>query len=108
MLAALSHDISLAIRQVENIGLVYALVKGIACNGLNKRYDFIFDNPLSDEAFNQLVIEVPKSALKNVKLNQIKNVLTSQIYNGVYGFMGGKQWVASMKNKALGFCQMSF
>ncbi len=46
------HDISLAIRQVENIGLVYALVKGIACNGLNKRYDFIFDidNPLSDEA----------------------------------------------------------
>ncbi len=32
------------------MGLVYALVKGIACNGLNKRYDFIFDNPLSDEA----------------------------------------------------------
>ncbi|GHR99756.1 hypothetical protein VN0754_12750 [Helicobacter pylori] len=50
MLAALSHDISLAIRQIENIGLVYALVKGIACNSLNKRYDFIFDNPLSDEA----------------------------------------------------------
>ncbi|BAW41260.1 hypothetical protein JP0125_12910 [Helicobacter pylori] len=52
MLAALSHDISLAIRQVENIGLVYALVKGIACNSLNKHYDFIFDidNPLSDEA----------------------------------------------------------
>ncbi|WRB55384.1 hypothetical protein KVE38_04780 [Helicobacter pylori] len=50
MLAALSHDTSLAIRQVENIGLVYALVKGIACNSLNKRYDFIFDNPLSDEA----------------------------------------------------------
>ncbi|GAA7686233.1 hypothetical protein COL0001_14310 [Helicobacter pylori] len=52
MLAALSHDISLAIRQVENMGLVYELVKGIACNGLNKHYDFIFDidNPLSDEA----------------------------------------------------------
>ncbi|GAA9055778.1 hypothetical protein [Helicobacter pylori] len=52
MLAALSHDISLAIRQVENIGLVYALVKGIACNSLNKRHDFIFDidNPLIDEA----------------------------------------------------------
>ncbi|MGL2759575.1 hypothetical protein ACQJ8U_05220 [Helicobacter pylori] len=50
MLVALSHDISLAIRQVENIDLVYALVKGIACNGLNKRHDFIFDNPLSDEA----------------------------------------------------------
>ncbi|GAA7090577.1 hypothetical protein ID0205_07190 [Helicobacter pylori] len=52
MLAALSHDISLAIRQVENIGLVYALVKDTACNGLNKHYDFIFDidNPLSDKA----------------------------------------------------------
>ncbi|MGL2452985.1 hypothetical protein ACPDJQ_02400 [Helicobacter pylori] len=50
MLVALSHDISLAIRQVENIGLVYALVKDTACNGLNKRHDFIFDNPLSDEA----------------------------------------------------------
>ncbi|BAJ55560.1 hypothetical protein [Helicobacter pylori] len=52
MLAALSHDISLAIRQVENIGLVYALVKGIACNSLNKRHDFIFDidNPLSDKS----------------------------------------------------------
>ncbi|GAA9185601.1 hypothetical protein Taiwan55_11400 [Helicobacter pylori] len=57
---------------------------------------------------HQLVIEVPKSALKNAELNQIKNVLTSQIYNGVYGFMGGKQWVSSMKNKALGFCQMNF
>ncbi|WQZ46700.1 hypothetical protein E5P88_04810 [Helicobacter pylori] len=57
---------------------------------------------------HQLVIEVPKSALKNAGLNQIKNVLTSQIYNGVYGFMGGKQWVANMKNKALSFCQMSF
>ncbi|WP_194149067.1 hypothetical protein [Helicobacter pylori] len=50
MLAALSHDISLAIRQVENIGLVYVLVKDTACNSLNKRHDFIFDNPLSDEA----------------------------------------------------------
>ncbi|GAA8615514.1 hypothetical protein HpBT319_12470 [Helicobacter pylori] len=57
---------------------------------------------------NQLVIEVPKSALKNAGLNQIKNALTYQIYNGVYEFMGSKQWVASMKNKALGFCQMSF
>ncbi|WP_073469438.1 hypothetical protein [Helicobacter pylori] len=49
-LAALSHDISLAIRQVENIGLVYALVKDTACNSLNKHHGFIFDNPLSDEA----------------------------------------------------------
>ncbi|GAA7494730.1 hypothetical protein JP0537_11030 [Helicobacter pylori] len=52
MLAALSHDISLAIRQVENIDLVYALVKDAACNSLNKCHDFIFDidNPLSDKA----------------------------------------------------------
>ncbi|GAA9742474.1 hypothetical protein VN0139_10560 [Helicobacter pylori] len=51
MLAALSHDISLAIRQVENISLVYALFKDTACNSLNNKcYDFIFDNPLSDEA----------------------------------------------------------
>ncbi len=50
MLAALSHNISLAIRQVENIDLVYALFKDTACNSLNKRYGFIFDNPLSDEA----------------------------------------------------------
>ncbi|EQL63516.1 hypothetical protein N406_05890 [Helicobacter pylori FD577] len=26
------------------------MVKDTACNGLNKRHDFIFDNPLSDEA----------------------------------------------------------
>ncbi|GAA8112365.1 hypothetical protein BTM366_10960 [Helicobacter pylori] len=39
---------------------------------------------------NQLVIEVPKSALKNAGLNQIKNALTYQIYNGVYEFMGSK------------------
>ncbi|EPZ74393.1 hypothetical protein N206_05880 [Helicobacter pylori UM111] len=26
------------------------LVKDTACNSLNKRHDFIFDNPLSDEA----------------------------------------------------------
>ncbi|OLR42512.1 hypothetical protein BIZ50_04540 [Helicobacter pylori] len=34
---------ALAIRQVENIGLVYVLVKDTACNGLNKCHDFIFD-----------------------------------------------------------------
>ncbi|GAA9033482.1 hypothetical protein Taitung216_11590 [Helicobacter pylori] len=52
MLVALSHDISLAIRQVENIGLVYVLVKDTACNSLNKCYGFMFDidNPLSDES----------------------------------------------------------
>ncbi|TPH58616.1 hypothetical protein FIM64_06195 [Helicobacter pylori] len=48
----LSHDTLLAIRQVENIDLVYALIKDTTYNSLNKRYDFIFDidNPLSDKA----------------------------------------------------------
>ncbi|MGL2729127.1 hypothetical protein ACQJ6T_06640 [Helicobacter pylori] len=30
----------------------------------------------------------PKSALKNAELNQVKNVLTPQIHNGVYSFRG--------------------
>ncbi|RKU92038.1 hypothetical protein DB721_08590, partial [Helicobacter pylori] len=52
--------------------------------------NFIFDidNPMSDEALNELVIEVPREALKNVKLPQIKNVLTSQIFDGAYQFRG--------------------
>ncbi|GAA7413003.1 hypothetical protein ID1001_14140 [Helicobacter pylori] len=39
---------NLAIMQAENTDLVCALVKDIACNSLNKRYQFIFDidNPL--------------------------------------------------------------
>ncbi len=41
--------------------------------------------------FNQLVIEVPKSALKKVELNQIKNVLTSLIYKGATSFRGDEQ-----------------
>ncbi|WP_316469938.1 hypothetical protein [Helicobacter pylori] len=31
-----------------------------------------------------------KSVLKNAELNQVKNALTYQIYNGAYEFMGGK------------------
>ncbi|GAA7608473.1 hypothetical protein ckin65_05340 [Helicobacter pylori] len=52
--------------------------------------NFIFDidNPLSDQSLNELVIEVPREALKNVKLPQIKNVLTAQIFDGVYQFRG--------------------
>ncbi|WRG59126.1 hypothetical protein FNE07_02280 [Helicobacter pylori] len=41
--AKLSHDTLLAIRQVENIDLVYALIKDTTYNSLNKRYDFIFE-----------------------------------------------------------------
>ncbi len=91
--AKLSNDISLAIRQTEKIDLIYALVKDITYNSLNKHYDFVFemDNPLSDQDINQLVIEVPKSALKGVELNQVKNVLISQIYNRATSFGGDGQ-----------------
>ncbi|WP_233707608.1 hypothetical protein [Helicobacter cetorum] len=88
--AELSNNITTAIQQVENLSLIYALIKDVRYNSLNKHYSFIFDidNPLSDQSLNQLVVEVPLSALKNVKLNQIKNVLTAQIYNGTYQFRG--------------------
>ncbi|WP_162969855.1 hypothetical protein [Helicobacter pylori] len=43
MSAKLSHDTLLAIRQVENIDLVYALIKDTTYNSLNKHYDFIFE-----------------------------------------------------------------
>ncbi|WP_232263877.1 hypothetical protein [Helicobacter pylori] len=39
----LSHDTLLAIRQTENIDLVYALIKDTTYNSLNKHYDFIFE-----------------------------------------------------------------
>ncbi|GAA8616161.1 hypothetical protein HpDR69_10720 [Helicobacter pylori] len=41
--AKLSHDTLLAIRQTENIDLVYALIKDTTYNSLNKHYDFIFE-----------------------------------------------------------------
>ncbi|GAA8478077.1 hypothetical protein HpNP84_03320 [Helicobacter pylori] len=84
----LSKSIVTAIEQAEGVRLSYALIDKITYNSLHNILSFIFDidNPLSDQAFNQLVIEVPREALKNVKLPQIKNVLTAQIFDGAYQF----------------------
>ncbi|MCQ2952658.1 hypothetical protein JT111_07615, partial [Helicobacter pylori] len=84
----LSKSIVLAIEQAEGVRLLYALIDRVTYNSLHNTLNFIFDidNPLSDEALNELVIEVPREALKNVKLPQIKNVLTSQIFEGAYQF----------------------
>ncbi|GAA8353704.1 hypothetical protein KH0195_11000 [Helicobacter pylori] len=84
----LSKSIVTAIEQAEGVRLNYALIDKVTYNSLHNILSFIFDidNPLSDQALNQLVIEVPREALKNVKLPQIKNVLTSQIFEGAYQF----------------------
>lgn len=84
----LSKSIVTAIEQAEGIRLLYALIDKITYNSLHNTLNFIFDidNPLSDQEFEELVIEVPREALKNVKLPQIKNVLTSQIFDGAYQF----------------------
>ncbi|MEJ8619293.1 hypothetical protein MMN33_02650 [Helicobacter pylori] len=86
----LSKSIVTAIEQAEGVRLNYALIDKITYNSLHNILSFVFDidNPLSDQALNQLVIEVPREALKNVKLPQIKNVLTSQIFDGAYHFKG--------------------
>ncbi|GHQ19040.1 hypothetical protein VN0283_13050 [Helicobacter pylori] len=86
----LSKRIITAIERAEGIRLTYALIDKVSYNSLHNTLSFIFDidNPLSDQAFEELVIEVPREALKNVKLPQIKNVLTSQIFDGVYHFKG--------------------
>ncbi|MGL2537111.1 hypothetical protein ACOWOH_01495 [Helicobacter pylori] len=86
----LSKSIVTAIEQAEGFRLTYALIDKITYNSLHNILSFIFDidNPLSDQAFERLVIEVPREALKNVKLPQIKNVLTSQIFEGAYHFRG--------------------
>ncbi|MGL2527113.1 hypothetical protein ACOWOP_03095 [Helicobacter pylori] len=86
----LSKSIVTAIEQAEGVRLTYALIDKITYNSLHNILSFIFDidNPLSDQAFNELVIEVPREALKNVKLPQIKNVLTAQIFDGAYQFRG--------------------
>ncbi|GAA8376043.1 hypothetical protein HpBT211_10890 [Helicobacter pylori] len=83
-----SKSIVLAIEQAEGVRLNYALIDKITYNSLHNTLSFIFDidNPLSDQAFEQLVIEVPREALKNVKLPQIKNALTAQIFDGAYHF----------------------
>ncbi|MGL2807264.1 hypothetical protein ACQJ93_01840 [Helicobacter pylori] len=86
----LSKSIVTAIEQAEGIRLTYALIDRVTYNSLHNILSFIFDidNPLSDEALNELVVEVPREALKNVKLPQIKNVLTAQIFDGAYQFRG--------------------
>ncbi|WP_088357711.1 hypothetical protein [Helicobacter pylori] len=84
----LSKSIVTAIEQAEGVRLNYALIDKISYNSLHNTLSFVFDidNPLSDQSLNQLVIEVPREALKNVKLPQIKNVLTAQIFDGAYQF----------------------
>ncbi|WP_025454079.1 hypothetical protein, partial [Helicobacter pylori] len=86
----LSKSIVTAIEQAEGIRLLYALIDRVTYNSLHNTLNFIFDidNPMSDEALNELVVEVPREVLKNVKLPQIKNVLTAQIYEGAYQFRG--------------------
>ncbi|GAA7847512.1 hypothetical protein HpMS172_02000 [Helicobacter pylori] len=86
----LSKSIVTAIEQAEGVRLTYALIDKVTYNSLHNSLNFIFDidNPLSDQAFEELVIEVPREALKNVKLPQIKNVLTAQIFDGAYHFRG--------------------
>ncbi len=86
----LSKSIVTAIEQAEGVRLNYALIDKVSHNSLHNSLSFIFDidNPLSDQSFNQLVVEVPREALKNVKLPQIKNVLSAQIFDGAYHFRG--------------------
>ncbi len=84
----LSKSIVTAIEQAEGVRLTYALIDKVTYNSLHNILNFIFDidNPLSDQDLEELVIEVPREALKNVKLPQIKNVLTGKIHEGAYQF----------------------
>ncbi|MCQ2979838.1 hypothetical protein JT246_00725 [Helicobacter pylori] len=86
----LSKSIVTAIEQAQGFRLLYALIDRVTYNSLHNILSFIFDidNPLNDQSLNELVIEVPQEALKNVKLPQIKNVLTAQIFDGAYQFRG--------------------
>ncbi|WP_120853134.1 hypothetical protein [Helicobacter pylori] len=86
----LSKSIVTAIEQAEGVRLLYALIDKVSYNSLHNILNFVFDidNPMSDQSLNELVIEVPREALKNVKLPQIKNVLTAQIFEGAYHFRG--------------------
>ncbi len=83
-----SKSIITAIEQAEGVRLKYALIDRVTYNSLHNTLSFVFDidNSLSDQSLDQLVIEVPREALKNVKLPQIKNVLTAQIFDGAYHF----------------------
>ncbi len=84
----LSKSIVTAIEQAEGVRLNYALIDRVSYNSLHNTLSFVFDidNPLSDQVFERLVIEVPREALKNVKLPQIKNVLSAQVFDGAYQF----------------------
>ncbi len=84
----LSKRIITAIERAEGVRLTHALIDKISYNSLHSSLSFVFDidNPLSDQKFEELVIEVPKEVLKNVKLPQIKNALTAQIFDGAYQF----------------------
>ncbi|MFP6305014.1 hypothetical protein ACLGD3_02130 [Helicobacter pylori] len=84
----LSKSIVTAIEQAEGVRLNYALIDRVTYNSLHNILSFIFDidNPLNDQDLEELVVEVPREALKNVKLPQIKNVLTAQIFDGAYQF----------------------
>ncbi|GHQ12363.1 hypothetical protein JP0058_05880 [Helicobacter pylori] len=81
-----SKSIITAIERAGGVRLNYALIDKITYNSLHNTLSFVFDidNPLSDQDLEELVIEVPKEALKNVKLPQIKNALTVQIFDGAY------------------------
>ncbi|GAA7403258.1 hypothetical protein ID0688_06980 [Helicobacter pylori] len=85
-----SKSIVTAIEQTGGVRLTYALIDKISYNSLHNTLSFVFDidNSLSDQKFEELVIEVPREMLKNVKLPQIKNVLTAQIFEGAYHFRG--------------------
>ncbi len=60
-----SKSIITAIEQTESVGLTYALIDRISYNSLHNTLSFIFDN---------------------VKLPQIKNALTAQIFESAYQF----------------------
>ncbi|GAA9980713.1 hypothetical protein VN0966_06580 [Helicobacter pylori] len=61
----LSKSIITAIEQAEGVRLNYALIDKVLYNSLHNILSFIFDN---------------------VKLPQIKNALTAQIFDGAYQF----------------------
>ncbi|WQZ38560.1 hypothetical protein E5P91_06630 [Helicobacter pylori] len=61
----LSKSIVTAIEQAESVRLTYALIDKVTYNSLHNILSFIFDN---------------------VKLPQIKNALTAQIFDGAYQF----------------------
>lgn len=60
-----SKSIITAIERAEGVRLNYALIDKVLYNSLHNTLSFIFDN---------------------VKLPQIKNVLTAQIFDGAYQF----------------------